>query len=314
MSSKNVRQVIVTDGSPLQLATAIVCLAYNLPYGEGTAEKLAESLGLADTPQQTTDFETAYSYPNAVCLTQDDQGRMTVYLYDTRQEEIRDGEPLPGLIHEPEKGHATAATLTAAEVAPPASGAQGAEGATIEGKTLDLMDDDELPEGVVPGETIGWPADNVTGKAIRMTDAERQRIIDAGPIGDADGTTAEGVSAENEAPARSKAHIAGGEAYHDGKAFADNPYPADDGTHDHNDWADGFSEAEAEAAGDDEGDGVNEESDEDRAVRDAYNSGVEAHAEGLTDGDNPYNAETQQTLHDEWARGLSEGGDATKAE
>jgi hypothetical protein len=35
-----------------------------------------------------------------------------------------------------------------------------------------------VPEGVVPGETPGWPVDAETGKPLRLSDEERQRIAD----------------------------------------------------------------------------------------------------------------------------------------
>lgn len=42
-----------------------------------------------------------------------------------------------------------------------------------------------VPDGVVPGETPGWPADAVTGEALALTDEERARLADS-PIGDVD--------------------------------------------------------------------------------------------------------------------------------
>jgi hypothetical protein len=42
-----------------------------------------------------------------------------------------------------------------------------------------------VPDGVVPGETPGWPADAVSGAPLDLTDEERARLASA-PIGDGD--------------------------------------------------------------------------------------------------------------------------------
>jgi hypothetical protein len=36
-----------------------------------------------------------------------------------------------------------------------------------------------VPEGVVPGETPGWPVDAETGKPLDLTDEQRRALIDA---------------------------------------------------------------------------------------------------------------------------------------
>lgn len=89
---KTIERVITTDGGALDLATAILTIAYGLPRVPGAADKLRTQLGLGDAVVHTT--ETAFSYPNAVALVRDERGRKAVYVFDSDQETLTEGKPL----------------------------------------------------------------------------------------------------------------------------------------------------------------------------------------------------------------------------